>query len=282
MRRAGCRLVRLRVVDENKIRPDRPAVWAGVPQAADAAGDAGDSDGGPGGDPAGDGRQRDLVGVPLDLRRLAVDRLPASPLVDPLEGADRVGRVREVVRQEIVLLEVRFDRVEHLLGDRLVGADNHDELPMTVQQCPNRRPLAQRRFAGAARHGKREQLAAEDGALDLGDRGQMVGRPRKGERLRGVRLAERPEVNAGAVAAGRIADWRRRPDVAAGGRHAAGSLFAARLDVFVSAGIPLFLRPIRPPILPVASEERHKPAASEMFLTTLRAPSKSSLSRSRR
>ena len=44
------------------------------------------------------------LGVPLDLRRPAVDRLSASPLVDPLEGADRKGRVRKVFRQEIVLL----------------------------------------------------------------------------------------------------------------------------------------------------------------------------------
>ena len=177
---------------------------------------------------------------------------------------------------------MRLDAVEHLLGDRLVGADDHDELPVTVEQRPNRCPLAERRLAGAARHGEREQLAAENGAFDLGDRGQMVGRPREGERLRGVRFAERPKVNAGAVAASRIADRRRRPDVAAGGRYAASALFAARLDVLVSAGIPLFLRPLRPPLLPVASEERHKPAASEMFLTTLRAPSRSSLSRSRR
>ena len=104
LRRAGCRLVGLRIVDQNKIRPDRPAVGAGVPQAADAACDAGDTDGGPRADPAGDGCQRDLVGVPLDLRGLPVDGLPASPLVDPLEGADRVGRVWEVVRQEVVLL----------------------------------------------------------------------------------------------------------------------------------------------------------------------------------
>ena len=253
-----------------------------MPQAANPAGDAGDANRGPGGDPAGNGRQRDLVGVPLNLRRSAVDRLAPRPLVDPLEGADRKGRVREVFRQEIVLLEVRFNAVEHLLGDRLVGADNHDELPVTVEQRPNRCPLAERRFAGAARHGKREQLAAENRRLDLGDGAEMVGRPREGERLRGVRFAERPEVNAGAVAASRIADRRRRPDVAAGGRHAAGALFAARLYVLVPRGIPLFLRPFRPPFLAVASEERHKPAASEMFLTTLRAPSRSSLSRSRR
>ena len=217
LRGARGRLVGLRIVDQHEVRPNRLAVGPGVPEPADAAGDAGDTDGGTGRRPAGDRRERYLIGTPLDLRRLSFAELTTCPLVDSLERPDRIGRLRVVVGQEVVLLEVALDRIEHLLGDRLIGADQRDELPVTVQQRPEACPLAEGGLAGAARHGEGEQLAAKHRRFDLGDRGQMVGRPRQRERLGGVRLAEEAEVQPAGIPAGRIDDCRRRADVAAGG-----------------------------------------------------------------
>jgi hypothetical protein len=101
---------------------------------------------------------------------------------------------------------VALNRVEHLLGDRLIRADQHDELPVAVEQCPQARPLTERGLAAASRHGEREQLAAKHRAFDLGDCRQMVGRPRQRERLGGVGLAEQAEVEPAGIAASGIDD----------------------------------------------------------------------------
>jgi hypothetical protein len=118
----------------------------------------------------------------------------------------------------VVLLEVAFDAVEHLAGDRLVGTDQHHELPVAVEHGPDAGPLRHRALARATGHGEGEQLAPQDGGLNLGDRREVVGAPRQRERLAGVGLAEAAKVSLATGPAGRVFRAWDRADVAAGRR----------------------------------------------------------------
>ena len=97
-----------------------------------------------------------------------------------------------------------------------VGADQADELAVAVEHGPDAGALADRRLAAAARHGHREQSAAQHGLLDLADHLQMVGRPRQVKREREVRFAEEPKVGRRPLLAFGIHHLGQLADVAAG------------------------------------------------------------------
>ena len=224
LRRARRRLVGLRVVDQDEARPDRRPVGPRVLQAADAARDAGHPHARAGRRRARNPWERDLVGRPLDLGRVALVGLALGPLGDPVEASHRVAGLGEVVEERVVVLDLALQAVGHRRGDRLVGTHEDDELPVTVEHRPKAGRLAERRLAAAARHREREQLAAENRALDLGDRGQVVRRPGEREQLAEVRLAEFAEVAAAGGATLGVGDRRKVADLAALRRDLAAGL----------------------------------------------------------
>ena len=169
------------------------AVGPLVLHAADASGDAGHLDDGPAGLAAGDRGQHDLAAGPADVRPLTLEELPGTAVGDPLQTADRMDDLREILQQEVVAVELHLDRVEHVLGVLFAGPDQGDELPVPEEDGPEAGALGDRRLAAPAGHGHREQAAVQHGLLDLGDHLQVVGRPRQVERLREVRFAEEPE-----------------------------------------------------------------------------------------
>ena len=196
LRRAAGALVGLRVVDQDERRTDARAVGALVLHAADAAGDPADAhDGARGGRPR-DGRQHDLTRGPSDVRLLAHLELAARALVDPLKRADREAHLREVVEEEVVVLELGLDRLEHARGVLLVAADECHELPVPVEERPEAGRLAEARLSRAAGHRHREEPALEDGVLDAADDAEVVVAPGEPEGLREVPLAEGAEVGS--------------------------------------------------------------------------------------
>ena len=220
LRGAGRRLVGLRIIHKHQRRPDAAAVRLGVLDAADAAGDPSDADRGPGRRVAVDPRHCEPIVLPLDPRWLPLVGLPLRSLADPVEGADREARGREVLEEQIVRLDLGFDRFQHRLCDAAVRSDEHRKRTMAVDEAPEACPLGEGRLARAARHRVGEQLAAEDRGFDLGDRGQVIRRPSERERFSPVRLAELPETLAAIVTAGDVDDGWQIADVAACGRLA--------------------------------------------------------------
>ncbi len=192
------RLVGLRIVQHDQRRPHGLAVRALVLHAADAARDAGHLDDGARGPAAGHGRQHDLARRPLDVGALAPVGLAGAAVGDPLQAADGVDDLGEVLQQEVVALQLGLDGVEHVGGVALVRADQADELPRAGQDGPEAGGLAEGGLAAAARHGQGEEPALEDGLLDLADDLQVVGRPLQAEGQREVFLAEGAEAGADA------------------------------------------------------------------------------------
>ena len=95
--------------------------------------------------------------------------LTPRPLVDALEAVDRVDDLRVVGEQQVVVFELRFDRVEHVLCMGLVGADEDDELTGADEHGPEAGGFCYRALSGAPRHCHGEEATFEDSLLDLGD-----------------------------------------------------------------------------------------------------------------
>jgi 6-phosphofructokinase len=141
------RLARLRIVDHDELRADRPAVRLLVLHAAYASRYARHADEDSGRGRSANRRKDDLVRSPGDPRPLALVELSRAAVCDSLEAGYRVAHLREVGGEMLVHLELGLDRVEDLERGGL-GRSHHDhELAVAVQHRPDGCRLGERRLA---------------------------------------------------------------------------------------------------------------------------------------
>ena len=144
------RLARLRIVDHDELRADRPAVRLLVLHAAYASRYARHADEDSGRGRSANRRKDDLVRSPGDPRPLALVELSRAAVCDSLEAGYRVAHLREVGGEMLVHLELGLDRVEDLERGGL-GRSHHDhELAVSVQHRPDGCGLGERRLARPA------------------------------------------------------------------------------------------------------------------------------------
>ena len=139
--RRSSRLRCLRVVDNDKLRANRPPVGALVLHASDAPGDAGDADYCARGRRARNCRDDDLARSPRDARPLTLVELPCAAIRYSLQSCDGVHHLREVLLEMLVDFKFRLDGVEHFKRSSLACADDDDELAVSVSHSPDRRRL---------------------------------------------------------------------------------------------------------------------------------------------
>jgi hypothetical protein len=155
-----------------------------------------------------------FVRRPADVRPLALVELPVAAVGDAVEDLDREQRLREVLQEQVVAVELHLDGVEPVHRVPFVGADQTDELAVPVQHGPDAGALANGALAAAAGHRHREQPAAQHRLLDAGDDLQVVLRPGQVEGEREVAVAEEAEVARRPCLAFRVLHRRQFADVA--------------------------------------------------------------------
>src|SRR6186997_1909949 len=67
---------------------------------------------------------------------LAIEQLTIGSMVNALKAQDRITDFREVFVQSLVGFEFALNLLERALGMRFRGADEADEFPPAVEQCP--------------------------------------------------------------------------------------------------------------------------------------------------
>ena len=167
-------LVGLRIIEDHQAGTHRPAIRPLELHATDAPGDAGHLDDRAAGLRSGDGRKDDLLCGPADVGAVAPEELTVGAMRDALQGVDGEDRLGEISEQQFVDLQLGLQRIEHVRGVLLIGADEADEFAVPVEDRPQAGAFSDRGLAAAARHGEREQAALQDGLLDLGDDAQVI------------------------------------------------------------------------------------------------------------
>jgi molybdopterin molybdotransferase len=80
--------------------------------------------------------------------RVTAAAVAPRPVRLPIAEAQGLMCAEEVVtEQPIVCFDLRLDRFQHRSGDAGIGADQHRESPVAVDQRPQAGPFCQGRFA---------------------------------------------------------------------------------------------------------------------------------------
>ena len=226
------RLRGLGVVDDDEAGTDVAPVGALVFHAADSPGDPRHADDDAGRRTPGDGRQHDFVGSPRDSRPFALVELTGAPVGDAVQSGDGEADLGKIGVEMLVDVQLGLDGLQHLQRRRLGRADQHHEFAVAVEHRPQGGALRERRLPRAARHGEREETAAENRRLDPVDDLEVVFAPRERERLGKVAFAEQPEVRPAPLLEFGVLHLGQFPDVASGERQR---------DVAVADGVLLVL-----------------------------------------
>ncbi|MGA1045332.1 MAG: hypothetical protein ACO3ZY_09045, partial [Phycisphaerales bacterium] len=155
--------------------------------------------------------------------------------MDSLEPADRHARLGPVRGEQVVPLQLADQDLERLRRRPRVRADDRHHPAPPGQHRPERRPRDHRGLPRAARHRERELTADRHRLLEPPQHADVVVAPAARERLRSVRLAERPQGLGRAAAPRPVLDARQVADVATGARHRRGTRRGIRLVLLVGA-----------------------------------------------
>ena len=118
----GCAHGAVQPVIVQAVRTQLPFI-NGVLHASNTTGDPRNTDDGAAGFGAGNVREHNLFRGPTDVLRRALIPLAAGSLMNALQAVDGMHDFREVGQKELVVLELRFDGVEHVRSVIFVDAD---------------------------------------------------------------------------------------------------------------------------------------------------------------
>ncbi len=204
----------LRVVDQDKVRPQFPALGRSVRHAANTAVHRRGGDDCPAGRRIADARKDHRRVLPYDMGSFPAPRLPPASVGDAFQGLDRIAYFREVGHEVFVSFERRLDGSERFLGGIAGGADHYDEPPVPVHCRPDRGSFAKDRLASPPGHRNGELPARDSRRLKPIDGLQLHRRPGQVEDFRKVGLAEFFQVFPAALPSGWVCHFRYFPDVA--------------------------------------------------------------------
>ena len=112
--------------------------------------------------------QHNLLGRPGDVSPLSTIELTAAAIGNPVEALDRKDHLRKILQEQLVAVQFRLDRLEHVHRVPFVTADQAHELAMTVEDGPDASTLTDRRLPAASGHRHGKQPAMDHCLFDLG------------------------------------------------------------------------------------------------------------------